>query len=139
MKKEYTFEGMFKWAQVQRPDRKYGDYRLTFYPADAPTRKAIKETGTQCHVKEDDDGFFYSFKSEIQPAVTDAQGNPITALVGNGSKGVVRIMVEKFTSAKYGEIARTKLTGVVVTDLIEFVPKTQDAPAPIPEASDIPA
>ena len=137
MKQEYIFEGTFQWAQIQRPDKKYNDYRIKFYPADAAVRKAIKETGTQCHVKEDDDGFFYNFKNEIQPVVTDGDGNPVTALVGNGSTGAVRIMVEKFTSQKYGEIARTKLTGVVIRNLIPYEPKepgtstAEQAPIPV--------
>lgn len=125
MKQEYEFDGMIKWAQVQSPNQRYGDYRLQFYPKDGSTRKAIKGTGTMCHVKEDDDGFFYTFRSEIQPSVTDTEGNPITAFVGNNSEATVRITVEKFTSAQYGEIARTKLVGLVVTKLVPYTPKKE--------------
>ena len=124
-KQEYHFDGTLQFAQLQRPDKKYNDYRLKFYPKDAATRKAIKETGTQCNVHEDDDGFYFQFKNEIRPNVTDAEGNPVTALVGNGSTATMRIMVEKFTSAKYGDIARTKLTGVVITNLIPYEPKKE--------------
>lgn len=119
---EYLFDGMVKWAHLQSPNKKYGDYRLSFYPKDSDTRKAVKATGTMCGVKEDDDGFYYTFRSEIQPVITDGEGRPITALVGNNSKATIRITVEKFTSAKHGEIARTKLTGVAVTELVPFVP-----------------
>lgn len=117
---EYTFEGMLKWAQVQRPDKKYNDYRLQFYPADADTRKAVKATGTMCKVKEDDDGFYYTFRSEIQPTVTDMSGNPVTVLIGNGSTAQVTVTVEKFVSKQHGDVARTKLVSVVLKSLIPY-------------------
>jgi hypothetical protein len=122
-KKEYEFHGKAYYAQVHRPDSRYNDYRIKFYPADADTRRAIKATGTQCNVKEDDNGFFYQFKNEIQPTVVDTQGNPVTALIGNGSDVILKIMVEDFVSTKYGEIHRTKFVGLVVTNLIPYEKK----------------
>lgn len=133
---EYIFDGMVKWAQVQRPDKKYQDYRLLFYPGDAETRKAVKATGTMCKIKEDDDGFFYQFRSEIKPDVTDADGKEFTGLIGNGSKARIRITVEKFTSAKHGDIARTKLTGVVITNLVPYEKKEATVTE---EKADLPA
>lgn len=136
---EYIFDGKVKWAQVQRPDKKYNDYRLLFYPGDADTRKAIKSTGTMCKIKEDDDGFFYQFRSEIKPTVTDAEGNPFTGLIGNNSDVTVRITVEKFTSPKHGDVARTKLVGVVITKLIPYEKKEAEATVETADKADLPA
>lgn len=136
---EYEFEGTVKWAQVQRPDKKYGDYRLQFYPGDADTRKAVKATGTMCKVKEDDDGFFYTFRSEIQPSVTDAAGNPFAQLIGNGSSAAVRITVEKFVSQQHGDVARTKLKAVIVTKLIPYEKKETPAATATVTTEEIPS
>lgn len=138
---EYIFDGSVKWAQVQRPSKKYNDYRIQFFPVDDATRKAVKATGTMCKIKEDEDGFFYTFRSEIKPSITDDKGQPITAFIGNGSKVTVRITVEKFVSPQHGDVARTKLTGIVVTDLIPFEPKPQEgaATATATASQDLPA
>lgn len=118
----FKFSGRLFWAQVQKPDKKYGDYRIKFYPKDDETRKAVKATGTKCGVKEDDNGFFYVFKNEVRPVVQDGEGNPVTTLLGNGSEADITLTVESFISPKFGPTARTRLAEVTVTKLIPYNP-----------------
>lgn len=133
-KQEYTFFGKAKWMQFLKPDRKYGDYRLSFYPADDATRKAIKATGTKCGVKEDDgskgepEGFYYAFKADKPFPVTDPQGNDITVPIGNGSDIQLTISVDDFVSPKFDPTARTRVESVVVTNLLKYDPPKKDAP-----------
>ena len=128
-KTEYVFHGTIQWAYSLFEKGKYGDYRLKFYPKDAATRKAIRDTGTQAKVKEDNDGFFYNFKSEIAVPVTDTSGERIEARIGNGTEVAIKLLVEKFPSQKYGTVARTKLLGVVVTTLVVYEKPEDKVPA----------
>lgn len=123
---EYIFEGKLTYPFLQNYNQKYEKYSTNFYPSSPEDRKAIKATGTKCGLKEDDKGdFFYTFTApkDEKPQVTDAEGQPIpaTVLIGNGTEARVKITVEKFTSAKWGDIARTRLVGVVIDKLIEYV------------------
>lgn len=121
-KQEFTFQGKAKWAQLLNKS-KYEDYRLSFYPADDSVRKAIKATGTKCGVKEDDDGFFYTFRSPVQPPVMTKDGAPVTSLIGNGSDVTIKLQVEDFVSPTFGPTARTILLGVTVDNLIPYEKK----------------
>lgn len=139
-KQDHVFFGKAKWMQFLKPDKKYGDYRLSFYPADDATRKAIKATGTKCGVKEDDgskgepEGFYYAFKADKPFSVTDPQGNPITTPVGNGSDIQLTISVDEFVSPKFGPTARTRIENVVVTNLVKYESKDAE-----PKAAALPA
>jgi hypothetical protein len=125
MIENYTFSGKIAWASVTKPN-KYDKFSLNFYPQGGEDRKAIKATGIRNGIKEDDgaksgvEGFFYVFRSEAQPSVTDSDGNPVTVLIGNGSEADITISVEKFNTKDYGEVTRSKLVSVVVTKLIPY-------------------
>lgn len=125
----YTVAGTIKW--LNRKPNEWGNYTVSFYPADASVRAELRGSGIRNKMKEDDDGLYYTFKTgEGQPfEVTDQNGDTITALVGNGSKGLVRLEVETFKSAKHGDVTRSKVIGVVVTELIVYEPPQK------PEAS----
>lgn len=136
-KAEYYFSGKAAWLNT-KPD-KWGKFTLCFYPADAETRKAIKDLGLRNQLNEDDgkksgvEGFFYRFKSPGGPFVlTDEAGEPITSMIGNGSDITMKLEVETFTSKDHGEVKRSNVLGIVVNKLIEFVPEKQ-------EQKDVPA
>lgn len=136
-KQTYFFTGKFKWAKLQSPDQKYSTYSLQFYPKSDEDRRAIKATGTKCNAKEDDDGWFYTFRNPEKPEVIDNKGEVVTALVGNGSEGSIKILVESFESPKWGKVVRTRLLGVKLDKLIEYVPeKKEAAPEAAPAAQD---
>lgn len=119
---EYTFEGEVSYAFIIKPNR-YGKYSMNFYPKSDADRKAVKATGLRNSVKEDDRGFYYTFRSEIAPSVTDSKGEPVKDFIGDGSSVKATLTVERFTSATHGEITRGKLVGVVVTNLVPYVKK----------------
>lgn len=131
--KEYTFSGLAKFAQVYRLN-KYGNYSLELV-AEKNVRAEIKATGTKCKVKEDKDGdLVYTFRAppEAPPLVTDGNGTPMTALIGNGSKVRVLITVEDFESKEYGPQTRTKLVGLVVDELVPYEKKETEDKTELP-------
>jgi hypothetical protein len=129
---EYTFEGTVRWAFVTNVNQ-YGKFSLNLY-VDDKTRKAIKATGTKNGLKEDDQGFYYVFRSDEKPVVVDGAGQPVTEIVGDGSKVRIAVTVEKFDS-KHGPNARTKLKTVVVDELVPYESKAK-VNVPQPEAVD---
>lgn len=140
---DFYFEGMFKWARVHTPQTfSNGDkvYGLSFYPKDDATRRALKATGIRNEIKEDDDGFFVQLRRKAEdgaPMVTDPEGNKIDKLVGNGSRGKVKLNVEEFVSTKYGKVVRSTLVGVIVSELVEYNPEPK-AEAPAEKPADVP-
>lgn len=130
-KREYYFSG--KAGYVSKTGRKFGEepmkWSMRLYPRTAADRAEIKATGIKNKTQEDNgaksgvEGLFYTFRSDSQYPITDKDGNDITAMVGNGSDATVKLEVEVFNSPKYGAQARSKLLGVIVTNLIEYKPE----------------
>lgn len=134
----FFFDGIANWAQVQRPN-KFGAYSINLV-VDAPTRKAVKQTGAKLNVKETDEGeFFYTFRRKATlrkkngevvemdpPTVTLADGTPYTGLIGNGSKVTVKVEVYEFQGGvdangqKYDGGKGTRLVGVRINELVEY-------------------
>lgn len=120
----HTFEGKCKWAQIYKPD-KYEKLSIQFFPTEED-RKAIKALGTRLTLKEDDDGFFYSFRRDPARArgplkITGPDGQPFTKLIGNGSKVKVDIEVYDFNHPQHGAGKGHRLNAVQVLDLVEYV------------------
>jgi hypothetical protein len=138
---EFYFKGKIFWAFVHKTD-KYDKYSFNFVPEDAEVRKAVKATGVRNGIKEDKDGnLFYKFRRDAKDGpiyVTDPEGKPIESLIGNGSDVVVKLGVEKFVSPTHGPVVRSKVLGVVVTNLIPYE-KKEAAPDPDRPVAEKPA
>ena len=132
--KHFQFNGTVSWLN-NRQDEKFKKYNFQFYPADANTRRAIKDTGIKNGLKEDKDGqFYYTFWSAEPIAI---RGVPEGKLLANGSGATVNLEVEDFVSQKWGRVVKSKVTGVTITEFIEFVPdpekaKAEDTDSPLP-------
>jgi hypothetical protein len=136
----YYFSGTAKWAQLTRTN-KFGKHSINLY-VDDKTRKEIRGLGTRLNAKEDDDGFFFNFRRDPDrtfpdgsklgpPTVVDKDGNPLTALVGNGSKVTVKIAVYDFPAGekdgeKWASGRGTRLEAVRVDELVPYEADTSD-------------
>lgn len=131
--RDYIFTGKGNW--VKSAPSVFSDgtsaYTMSFYPDSVQTRKAVEATGAKNKVKLDDDGHaFFSLRNKDEPyKIIDAEGNPITDLIGNGSEVKIKLNVEAFTSPKYGPTARTKLLEVMVTKLVAYEKPVEAASA----------
>lgn len=141
----HYFSGTAKWAHLTRPN-KFGKHSINLYVDDA-TRKDIRALGTRLKANEDDEGFFYNFRRDPEktfpdgtkvgaPEVVDKDGNPLTALIGNGSKVTVKVSVydfkageDKETGEKWTAGRGTRLEAVRVDELIPYeASSNEDAP-----------
>jgi len=134
--KTYFWDGTVNWAKVyeNQIDPKYKRWSVDFYP-DKDTWPSVEESEVQCAVRESESGKFIKLgrrqsmliKGEAvtfgPPAVFDDQGEPVTALIGNGSH--VTVKVDVYDSAK-GKGHR--LQAVRVNKLVEYIPPQGDAP-----------
>jgi hypothetical protein len=125
MQNEYIFAGKAKWVSKNPTTFENGDvvWSMALYPDSATTRKAIQATGIQNRValdKETDEAFFTLRSKDGEYAIIDTDGNPIDALVGNGSEVKVKLWVETFKRKDGTQGARSKLTEVMVTKLVPY-------------------
>jgi hypothetical protein len=160
-KETYVLEGTVNWAKVHAPDEN-DKFSLEFEPdkegikllkslgIDIMTEKTRtdKETGKEttttvpAFVKmkryaKDPEGNLKKFR------IIDADLEPVTALIGNGSRCKVEFFAKDWTfKAKSGTYAY--LVGLQVIDLVQYTPKntgkfTKEAGSVKAEADDEPA
>jgi hypothetical protein len=132
-KQVYTFSGKVEWLRRQAKTWPDGstNYSVSFFPASADERKAMKATGIKNVIKVAEKGdlegqMFYSLKSDEPFVVMRPDGTVFDGYVGNGSEVTIRLEVETFES-KYGPNARSKVLGIVLNKLVEFVPEEKPA------------
>lgn len=124
--------GKAKWARLFTPDDKYKNYKIDVC-LDEDSRKKFAESGMTMTPKPQEDGEYITFrrpeakliKNELvkfePPAVTDANGNKVEALVGNGSDVTIKVVVYDTIKGK-----GHRLEAVRVDKLVEYV--KQDTP-----------
>ena len=108
------------WACTSEPNSESGKYQVDLCNLSEKAIEALEDMGIPVRNKQDEKGFFVTAKSANYPIpVVDVDGNPIKALIGNGSKGVALIKPYSYTyKGKKGVGAGiNKLT---VTELIEY-------------------
>lgn len=118
------FQGMCKWAQVYKPDSEYDNFKINVY-LDEPSWKLFESSGLQLTPKEDDDGKFVCFrrdnykqiKKELvhfgAPKVMDADGEPMTDSIGNGSEVVVKVISYPSMKGRGHRLEAVKVTKLV--------------------------
>lgn len=128
--KNYTFEGLCKWAKLIEPDQKYGNFSIDVL-LDDQQQAVYKAAGCQGKLREGYASFkrrpkVLTQKGELldfgAPSVTDMTGKPIDKLLGNGSR--VRVEVSVYDTSKG---PGTRLNNVTVLDLVEFTPNKPQA------------
>lgn len=134
----YYFTGTCKWAMVHKMDEKYGNYKINLF-MDDDSKKRFKQSGLQLKPKReiagggaepcklDDEGAFVTFRrahstkinNEIvdfgKPKVLDEDNEPTNALIGNGSKVMVKVSAFDTMNGK-----GHRFEAVKVLDLVEY-------------------
>lgn len=149
MKKEYIFKGKFAWVSNKSQTFKTAKgeetvWGLAFYPETAADRRALTATGIKNKAQEDDGSclqeglMYFRLRNKDEPyKIINDKGEPLTEMVGNGSSGMLKLVVENFNSKTFGPQARSWVTEVMITDLVPYNPLETAAPA-TPQA-DLPA
>jgi hypothetical protein len=117
--KPLKIEADIMWASLDTPSKMSGKYQVDLCNLSKSAIKALEDAGVNVRNKEDK-GFFITAKSANYPIkAEDAQGNPITVKVGNGSRGIALVsFYDHKYSKQYG--LGVGINRLVVTDLVEY-------------------
>lgn len=144
--KYYYLSGKAKWARLFTPDDKYKNYKIDL-ALDDTSKQTFVESGMTMQAKQQDDGTYITFrrpeakliKNELvkfdPPTVTDASGNKVESLVGNGSDVTIKVVVYDTVKGK-----GHRLEAVRVDNLIPYEKaNTATDPADEVRGSGVPA
>lgn len=123
--KPMKIEADIMWAFLDTPNTMSGKYQVDLCNLSKNAIKALEEVGVNVRNK-DDKGFFVTAKSKNYPiSAIDEKGNPISAKIGNGSRGVALIKPYSYkVNGKAG--VGVGINKLVVTKLVEYNPEPVD-------------
>ena len=110
------------WAFLDTPNQLSGKYQVDLCNLTKGAVDALKSMGVEVRSKSDqpEKGMFITAKSVNYPIKTeDSDGNPITAKVGNGSKGIALLKPYEY-SYKGKKGIGVGINKLVVTDLVVY-------------------
>lgn len=121
-------KGKAYWASVQQPNTTYEPEWAIDILVDDSNRAAFEADGVPIKNKDDERGDFVHIRQRVArrdgtqneaPSVVDAQKQPFTGLIGNGS--VVNVMYTPFAWEMNGKSGVSPLLKKVqVVDLVEY-------------------
>lgn len=109
-------------------------WKLMFRPNQESLMKVMdmQSKGVKNQLKKDEQGYYVNFSrpTEIRtkkgvikldpPKVTNADGSVIDELIGNGSKGTIRVELYQHNTPNGGKAYAARLDSITVTDLIPY-------------------
>ena len=121
--KPMKIEAERMWAFLDKPNEMSGQYQVDLCNLSKNAVKALEDIGVSVRKREDkpEKGFFITAKSSNYPITAiDTEGKPVSAKVGNGSKGIALIKPYEYTyrNKKGVGVGINKLT---ITELVEYV------------------
>jgi hypothetical protein len=134
--------GTLKWAVTKTPDQ-WGAYKIVIYP-DEPSLEKVRDLqakGLKNVLKRDEEGWFVSFRrqhsKEIRgkevifppPEVLGPDGTPIDDLIGNGSKGTVKLVVYSHNTPGGGKAMAARFEALKINELVPYDNKQKDQQA----------
>jgi hypothetical protein len=116
--KPIKIQGEIMWAFLDTPNKMSGKYQVDICNLSKAAVEALKGIGLEARKKEDK-GYYITPKSmNFAIKVTDSEGAPITAKVGNGSKGIA--LVYAYESKSKPGLICAGISSLQVTDLIVY-------------------
>ena len=110
------------WAFLDTPNTLSGKYQVDLCNLTQEAVKKLEGMGVNVRTKSDqpEKGHFVTAKSVNYPIKTeDAQGNPISVKVGNGSKGIALLKPYEYTYQKKKGVS-VGINKLIVTDLVVY-------------------
>lgn len=119
--KPVKVQGDIMWAFLDTPNKMSGKYQVDICNLSKGAIEALKGIGLNPRKKESDPekGYFITPKSvNYAITTTDPEGVPITAKVGNGSKGIA--LIYAYESKTKPGLMCAGIKSLQVTDLVVY-------------------
>ena len=133
-------EGELHWARVDKPETDPWNntkWKVTVYPTQEAMPKILDLQAQGCRntLKKDEKGYSITFSRPVEfknkagvvvsrldkPKVFKTDGvTPLEGLIGNGSKGVVRIELRSFKTPQGGQGHSARLEAIKVDELSPY-------------------
>lgn len=113
---------VFFWACLNEPNTFSKKFQVDICNLEGEALATLEELGVNVKDKGDERGKFVTAKNTNYPIGSKMNGQQLTKLVGNGSKGKVSLQ-PYYTS--YGGVA-LNVREIEVTDLIEYNPNREE-------------
>jgi len=117
--KPLKIEADIMWAFLDTRNTYSNKYQVDLCNLSQKAIEALEDIGVEVRNKEGK-GFFVTAKSKNYPITAiDKEGNPVTAKVGNGSRGVALIKPYAYKASGKSGVA-VGINKLIVTDLIAY-------------------
>lgn len=115
-----------QWAFFDKVSDMSGKYQVDLCNLADATVQALEAIGVAPRKREDkpEKGWFVTVKSNHPIKPVDKNGNPVTAIVGNGSKAEALVSAYEWTWKNKKGVSPTMLK-IIITDLKEYNPEAQ--------------
>lgn len=138
-----TLEGELNWVRHIDPEMspftpqgqpsRY-QWKVMFRPDQESLMKVMdmQSKGVKNQLKKDERGYYVNFnrptakptkKGEIKfeaPKVVMADGTPVTTLIGNGSKGSIKVELYQHGTPNGGKAYAARWDSAIITDLVKY-------------------
>lgn len=141
-RKSMKVKGTAMWASVQAPNTTYDPVYCIDLIVVPEVADSLKQLGLKG--KSAENGIIFKFKrnqfradgtENNKPAVRDADNQPFTDLIGNGSEVIVQFSTYEWTN-KFGKGISADLQGVQVVNLVPYRTGDGDEFTPLGEDSE---
>ena len=122
--KPVKLQAEIKWAFFDKVSEMSGKYQVDLTNLSDQAVKALEAIGVAVRSREDkpENGFYVTVKSNHPIKPVDEKGNPVTAIVANGSKATALVSAYEWTWKNKKGISPS-LMKIVITDLKEYNPE----------------
>ena len=117
------------WAFLDTPNQLSGKYQVDLCNLSKEAIQTLAGMGVNVRKKAEqpEKGFFITAKSSNYPIkVEDKEGNPVTAKVGNGSRGIALLKPYEYTYQKKKGVA-VGINKLTIVDLKEYTGDEEEA------------
>jgi len=114
------------WAFLKKPNEMSGKFELVLGNLSDTAVTNLKGAGIKVHYKEDkpEQGNYITCRSTLPIEAVDESGNPVTALIGNGSRAIATVGSYEWTFKNKTGVSPA-LRKIVITELVEVARKEQ--------------
>ena len=108
------------WPNLTQVNGMSGKYQVDLSQLSPSATAWLSDSGIKVNNKGDERGDYITAKSGYEIPAVDAEGNPIEAMVGNGTQATVRLAIVEGKHPKFGAWTIASIKKLIVNNLVEY-------------------